>query len=203
MTEKTLLIATRNEGKSKEFKKLFADFGYQIKNLNDFPDLPEIEETGMSFEENARLKAQTISKLTGEVVIGDDSGLCVDILGGLPGIWSHRFAGPDPTDEENIAKLLHELASTEITPEKRTAHFHTTLVAAAPDKESLVVEADWNGSIAIEPKGEEGFGYDPIFLVGASGMTAAQFSEEDKNLYSHRGQALQKLMNALPLWLDK
>ena len=86
----------------------------------------------MTFEENARLKAEQIAEITGEVVIGDDSGLCVDVLGGLPGVWSHRFAGPDPTDEENIAKLIHELASTAITPERRTAHFHTTLVAAYP-----------------------------------------------------------------------
>lgn len=198
---RTLLIATRNEGKTKEFKKLFADFGYTIKNLNDFPELPEIEETGMTFEENARLKAEQISQLTQETVIGDDSGLCVDVLGGLPGVWSHRFAGPNPTDKENIIKLLHELASTQTTPERRLAHFHTTLVAARPHHESLVVEADWNGRIALNPQGENGFGYDPIFLVGNSDQSAAQLSDEEKNHLSHRGQALQKLMTALPAWL--
>lgn len=199
---KTLLIATRNEGKTHEFKALFAGFGYEIKNLNDFPQLPEIEETGSTFEENARLKAEQISKITGEIVIGDDSGLCVDLLGGLPGVWSHRFAGENPTDAENVAKLLHELASTEISPERRTAHFHTTLVAARPHHDSLVVEADWNGFIANRPQGQNGFGYDPIFLVGSGDRTAAELTAAEKNEQSHRGQALKKLMKALPDWLE-
>ena len=200
---KTILIATRNEGKTKEFKKLFSDYGFAIKNLNDFPALPEIEETGITFEENARLKAEQISEITGEIVIGDDSGLCVDLLGGLPGVWSHRFAGPNPTDQENMAKLLHELASTEVTPERRTAHFHTTLVAARPNHESLVVEANWSGSIAIRAKGTNGFGYDPIFLVSGTDKTAAELTDEEKNKFSHRGQAMQKMMVELPEWLNE
>ncbi|MFC4652603.1 nucleoside-triphosphate diphosphatase [Lactococcus nasutitermitis] len=199
---KTLLIATRNEGKTREFRDLFADFGYTIKNLNDFPELPEIAETGMTFEENARLKAEQISEITGEVVVGDDSGLSVDLLGGLPGVWSHRFAGENPTDIENMQKLLHELASTEVTPERRSAHFHTTLVAARPNHESLVVEADWPGFIAVKAQGENGFGYDPIFLVGNGDKTAAELSADEKNKQSHRGQALQKLMKELPVWLE-
>ena len=200
--ENTLIIATKNPGKTKEFKKLFADFGYEIKDLSDYPELPEIEETGSTFEENARLKAEQIAELTGQVVIGDDSGLCVDVLGGLPGIWSHRFSAPDPTDEKNIAKLLHELAPTAITPERRSAHFHTTLVAARPNHDSLVVEADWNGYIALAPKGGNGFGYDPVFMVDAF-RTAAELSEKEKNQLSHRGQALRKLMQELPEWLEK
>lgn len=200
--DKTLLIATRNEGKTHEFKALFTNFGYKIKNLNDFPQLPEINETGKTFEENARLKAETIAKITGEIVIGDDSGLCVDVLGGLPGVWSHRFAGPNPTDEENRVKLLHELASTEMMPERRKAHFHTTLVAARPNHESLVVQADWNGAIALQAKGKNGFGYDSIFLVGDSDKTAAELTEKEKNEFSHRAQALQKLMKSLPAWLE-
>lgn len=198
--KKKLIVATRNSGKTREFIKLFSDFGYEIKDLNDYPELPEIEETGTTFEENARLKAEQISEITGEIVIGDDSGLCVDVLGGLPGIWSHRFSAPDPTDEKNIAKLLHELAPTAITPEKRSAHFHTTLVAARPNHPSLVVEADWNGYIALSPKGENGFGYDPIFLVDAF-RTAAQLSDDEKNQLSHRGKALRKLMIEFPNWL--
>lgn len=200
--KKTLIVATRNAGKTREFKKLFADFSYEIKDLTDYPELPEIEETGSTFEENARLKAEQISEITGELVVGDDSGLCVDVLGGLPGIWSHRFSAPNPTDEKNITKLLHELAPTAITPEKRSAHFHTTLVAAKPGSESLVVEADWNGYIGLTPKGENGFGYDPIFLVDAF-RTAAELSDEEKNKVSHRGKALQKLMKELPAWLEK
>ena len=194
-------VAWFDAGTFENLKKA-SDYMYKIKNLKDYPELPDIAETGMTFEENARLKAEQIAEITGEVVIGDDSGLCVDVLGGLPGVWSHRFAGPNPTDEENIAKLLHELASTAITPERRTAHFHTTLVAAYPGHESLVVEADWQGRIGLTPQGENGFGYDPIFLVGTSDRTAAQLSAEEKNTASHRGQALQKLMTELPEWLE-
>ncbi|MDR0200030.1 MAG: glutamate racemase [Streptococcaceae bacterium] len=196
-----LLIATRNPGKAREFAALFTD--YTIETLLDYPDLPDIAETGTTFEENARLKAEKISELTGRLTIGDDSGLCVDILGGLPGVWSHRFAGPDPTDMENNAKLLHELASTELMPEKRCAHFHTTLVASRKGKDSLVVEADWHGSIALSPQGDNGFGYDPLFLPDDTpGKSAAELTPDEKNRLSHRGQALQKLMKELPHWLQ-
>lgn len=197
-----MLVATRNQGKVREFEKLFGSFGYQIKSLNDFPNLPDIDETGTTFEANARLKAEQISALTGELVIGDDSGICVDGLGGRPGVYSHRYASEDPTDTQNNAKLLQELAATENQPEKRTAHFHTTLVAARPQHESLVVEADWQGHISTQAQGENGFGYDPLFLPENSSKSAAELSEEEKNAQSHRGQALQKLMLALPEWLE-
>ena len=131
----TILIATRNEGKTAEFRKLFEKLGYKVENLNDYPDLPEVEETGTTFEENARLKAETISKLTGKMVLADDSGLQVDVLGGLPGVWSARFAGVGATDDENNIKLLHELAMV-FDVKDRSAHFHTTLVVASPDRES-------------------------------------------------------------------
>lgn len=111
-----------------------------MENLNDYPELPEVAETGTTFEENARLKAETISRLTGKMVLADDSGLKVDALGGLPGVWSARFSGPDATDAKNNAKLLHELAMV-FDQKKRSAQFHTTLVVAAPNKDSLVVEA--------------------------------------------------------------
>ena len=194
-----LLIATRNEGKTKEFRKLFGKLGITVENLNDYPDLPEVAETGTTFEENARLKAETISELTGKMVLSDDSGLKVDILGGLPGVWSARFAGPDATDAENNAKLLHELAMV-LDDDKRSAQFHTTLVVAAPGRDSLVVEADWEGYIGREPKGDNGFGYDPLFLVGETGKTAAELSSEEKNEQSHRGQAVKKLMEVFPAW---
>ena len=198
----TLLIATRNEGKTAEFRKLFGKLGYEVENLNDYPDLPEVAETGMTFEENARLKAETISKLTGKMVLADDSGLQVDVLGGLPGVWSARFAGVGATDDENNIKLLHELAMV-FDIKDRSAHFHTTLVVASPDKESLVVEADWPGYIAHEPKGENGFGYDPLFLVGETGKTSAELTIEEKNAQSHRAQAVQKLMEVFPAWQSK
>ncbi|MFU2221639.1 nucleoside-triphosphate diphosphatase [Streptococcus pluranimalium] len=197
-----LLIATHNEGKVKEFRKMFASLGIEVESLNDYPDLPEVEETGMTFEENARLKAETIAKLTGRMVLADDSGLKVDALGGLPGVWSARFSAPEPTDAKNNAKLLHELAIV-LEQEDRSAQFHSTLVVAAPDKESLVVAADWPGYIAFELKGEDGFGYDPLFLVGETGRTAAQLSPEEKNAISHRGLAMKKLMEEFPTWQNK
>ncbi|WP_165694496.1 nucleoside-triphosphate diphosphatase [Streptococcus agalactiae] len=195
----TILIATHNEGKTKEFRELFGKLGLKVENLNDYPDLPEVEETGMTFEENARLKAETISKLTGKMVISDDSGLKVDALGGLPGVWSARFSGPDATDARNNAKLLHELAMV-FDKERRSAQFHTTLVVSAPNKESLVVEAEWPGYIGTEPKGENGFGYDPLFIVGEGSRTAAELSAQEKNNLSHRGQAVRKLMEVFPKW---
>ncbi|MGT2753491.1 nucleoside-triphosphate diphosphatase [Streptococcus ovis] len=195
----TILIATKNEGKTREFRQFFNRLGYRVENLNDYPDLPDVEETGMTFEENARLKAETIARLTGKMVLADDSGLKVDKLGGMPGVWSARFSGPDATDDRNNAKLLHELAMV-FELKDRSAQFHCTLVIAAPDKASLVVEADWPGYIGFERKGEHGFGYDPLFLVGETGKTSAELTVEEKNSQSHRARALEKLMEAFPVW---
>ncbi|MFC3932929.1 nucleoside-triphosphate diphosphatase [Streptococcus dentapri] len=195
----TILIATRNEGKTREFREMFAQLGISVENLNDYPDLPEVAETGTTFEENARLKAETISELTGKMVLADDSGLKVDALGGLPGVWSARFSGQDATDSSNNAKLLHELAMV-FEIKDRSAQFHTALVVAAPGRDSLVVEADWEGYIAISSKGENGFGYDPLFLVGETGKTAAELTAAEKNEQSHRGQAVKKLMEVFPAW---
>ncbi|MDR0615018.1 MAG: glutamate racemase [Lactobacillales bacterium] len=199
--DQTIVIATRNVRKAKEFAKLFGEKGYRVKTLLDYPDLPEIKETGATFEENARLKAETIANLLKQPVLADDSGLMVDELGGLPGIFSARFAGANATDAANNAKLLHELSSLSMFPEKRKAQFHCTLVFAAPNKESLVVEADWHGAIATIPKGENGFGYDPLFLVGDMGVTLAQLSVEEKNKISHRAQAVAKLKDVWEEWL--
>lgn len=195
----TILIATKNEGKTREFRKFFEKLGYQVENLHHYPELPEVAETGVTFEENARLKAETIARLTGKIVLADDSGLKVDALGGLPGVWSARFSGPEATDASNNAKLLHELAMV-FDKNNRSAQFHCTLVMAAPATESLVVEADWEGYIGTEPRGENGFGYDPLFLVGESEKTSAELSLEEKNQLSHRAKALEKLMEAFPKW---
>ena len=159
-------------------------------------------ETGLTFEENARLKAETIAELTGKMVLADDSGLKVDVLGGMPGVWSARFSGPDATDASNNAKLLHELAMV-FEPKDRSAQFHCTLVMAAPGTQSLVVEADWEGYIATAPQGENGFGYDPLFLVGESGKTSAELSLDEKNKISHRAKALEKLVEAFPSWQEE
>ena len=198
----SILIATKNEGKTKEFRQFFAQLGYKVENLNAYPDLPDVAETGLTFEENARLKAETIAELTGKMVLADDSGLKVDVLGGMPGVWSARFSGPDATDASNNAKLLHELAMV-FELKDRSAQFHCTLVMAAPGAQSLVVEADWEGYIATAPQGENGFGYDPLFLVGESGKTSAELSLDEKNKISHRAKALEKLVEAFPSWQEE
>ena len=198
--EKTIVIATRNPGKAKEFAALFAKEGYQIKTLLDYPDLPDVEETGMTFEENARLKAETIAQLLQQPVLADDSGLVVDALNGMPGIFSARFAGERKSDAANNAKLLHEL--TNVPDEQRTAHFHCTLVFAAPQKESLVEEADWDGRIARIPQGDNGFGYDPLFIVPGYDKTSAELTSEEKNKISHRGMAVKELERTWKEWLE-
>lgn len=198
--DKTIVIATRNPGKAKEFASLFAKEGYQTKTLLDYPDLPDVEETGKTFEENARLKAETIAQLLQQPVLADDSGLVVDSLNGMPGIFSARFAGERKSDAANNAKLLHEL--TDVPDEQRTAHFHCTLVFAAPKKESLVVEADWDGQIARIPQGDNGFGYDPLFIVPGYNKTSAELTSEEKNEISHRGMAVKELERSWKEWLE-
>lgn len=199
--EKTIVIATRNPGKAKEFAALFAKEGYQTKTLLDYPNLPDVEETGTTFEENARLKAETIAQILQQPVLADDSGLVVDALNGMPGIFSARFAGERKSDAANNAKLLHEL--TDVPDEKRTAHFHCTLVFAAPQKESLVVEADWDGRIGRIPQGDNGFGYDPLFIVPEYRKTSAELTSEEKNQISHRGMAVKKLEKVWKSWLEE
>ena len=198
--DKTIMIATGNLGKAKEFEEMFAKAGYQIKTLKDYPDLPEVADTGQTFEENARLKAETIANILQCPVLADDSGLKVDALGGMPGIYSARFAGEHKSDASNNAKLLHEL--TDVPDEQRTAQFHCTLVFAAPKKESLVVEADWPGRIGRIPKGENGFGYDPLFIVNGLEKTAAELTADEKNEISHRGLAMKKLASQWQTWLE-
>ena len=200
ISDKTIMIATGNMGKAKEFEKMFAKAGYQIKTMKDFPELPEVQETGQTFEENARLKAETIANILQCPVLADDSGLTVDALGGMPGIYSARFAGEQKSDASNNAKLLHEL--TDVADENRTAQFHCTLVFVAPQKESLVVEGIWNGRIARIPRGENGFGYDPLFIVDGLEKTSAELTPEEKNAISHRGQAMKKLDGLWQAWLE-
>ncbi len=187
----TLLIATRNFGKATEFKAMFEPRGYMIETLHDYPDLAEVEETGKTFAENALLKAETIAKLTNQMVIGDDSGLLVDALDGAPGIYSARYAGKDHDDQANNAKLLAELEGVEW--EKRTAHFQTTLAVAHPQKDSLVVEGKVYGYILEEPRGHFGFGYDPLFYYPELNKSFGELEEEEKNQVSHRSRALKAL----------
>lgn len=197
--DNTIVIATRNPGKASEFRKIFSEKGYTVKTLLDFPDLPDIEETGKTFEENARLKAETIASILKQPVLADDSGLLVDALGGRPGIYSARFAGEPTNDAANNAKLLHEM--TGVPQAERKATFHCTLVFAAPEKESLVVEGNWLGEIGTIPRGDRGFGYDSLFYLPEEGKTAAELSNEQKNTWSHRGKAVAQLKERWEDWM--
>lgn len=196
-----LLIATRNKGKAKEFEALFAKKGWSIKTLLDFPEIPDVDETGTTFEENALLKAETIAQTLNMVVLADDSGLKVDALGGQPGVYSARFAGEAKSDAANNAKLLHEL--TDVPDAERTAQFHCTLALAMPDKESLVVSGEVDGVILTIPRGDNGFGYDPLFYVPRLEKTMAELSGEEKNQNSHRSQALMQLEKVWDGWVNQ
>lgn len=192
----TLVIATKNAGKAREYRKMLAPHGIEIKTLADFAPI-KINENGHSFEENATIKAQTVMNVLGLPVMADDSGLVVDALNGAPGIYSARYAG-DHDDAANNAKLLRALA--DVPDEKRTAHFHTTIVALKPDGAKLVANGRINGQILRQRRGENGFGYDPLFYVPSLHKTLAQLTAEQKNQVSHRGRALRQFMNDFPEW---
>lgn len=199
--EKNLVVATRNPGKAKEFKQLFEPLGFTIKTLLDFPEIADVEETGTTFEANARLKAETIAQTLQCFVLADDSGLEVDALDGMPGVYSARFAGEHKSDAANNAKLLHEM--TDVPPEKRGGNFHCTLVLASPDRASLVAEGNLKGEITRIPRGDNGFGYDPLFYLPEYGKTLAELSDQEKNQISHRRRAIEALQTKLEGWLEK
>ncbi|MCD7032853.1 XTP/dITP diphosphatase [Metabacillus sp. GX 13764] len=188
---KELIVATKNPGKAKEFRDMLEPRGFQVSSLLDLDLMEEIEETGQSFEENAVLKAEAISHRFGKPVIADDSGLSIDALGGEPGIYSARFAGPERSDEKNLIKVLELMKDVEW--DNRTARFRCALAIAAPGRETMTVEGSVEGYIAEKPEGTEGFGYDPIFYVKDKGASMAQLTKEEKNKISHRAMALKKL----------
>ncbi len=192
---KEAIIATHNPGKVKEFKDIFAPKGYDVKSLADIGFLEEIEETGHTFEENAVLKAEAVAKAVNKMVIADDSGLSVDNLGGSPGVYSARYAGEQKDDMANINKVLQELKGIE--KEQRTARFRCALAVSIPGEETKTVEGHVEGYIAEEPKGENGFGYDPIFIVKDKDKTMAELTSDEKNKISHRANALKKLSQLL------
>ncbi|AKL85888.1 YsnA [Bacillus atrophaeus UCMB-5137] len=192
---KEAIIATHNPGKVKEFKDILAPKGYDVKSLADIGFLEEIEETGHTFEENAVLKAEAVAKAVNKMVIADDSGLSVDNLGGSPGVYSARYAGEQKDDTENINKVLKELKGIE--KEQRTARFRCALAVSIPGEETKTVEGHVEGYIAEEPKGENGFGYDPIFIVKDKDKTMAELTSDEKNKISHRANALKKLSQLL------
>ncbi|SEL16499.1 non-canonical purine NTP pyrophosphatase, RdgB/HAM1 family [Alkalibacterium pelagium] len=202
MTElrKTIVIATRNKGKAKEFEALFNKKGYAIQTLLDYPEVPDVEETGVTFQENALLKAETIAEQFETLVLADDSGLKVKALYGQPGVYSARYAGEEKNDAKNNAKLLNELA--DVKGEDRAAVFHCSLALAMPGKPSLVVDGEVAGQIMGVPRGENGFGYDPLFYLEDKEKTMAELTEEEKNDISHRAVALKNLEDVLDDWLQ-
>ncbi|PRP56633.1 non-canonical purine NTP pyrophosphatase [Bacillus halotolerans] len=192
---KEAIIATHNPGKVKEFKEIFEPKGYEVKSLAEIGFTDEIEETGHTFEENAILKAEAVAKAVNKMVIADDSGLSVDNLGGRPGVYSARYAGEQKDDQANIDKVLSELRGIE--KEQRTARFRCALAVSIPGEETKTVEGHVEGYIAEEPRGEYGFGYDPIFIVKDKDKTMAELTSDEKNKISHRADALKKLSKLL------
>lgn len=197
MKNDKLVIATKNKGKTAEFKKIFEPRGIDVLTLADVKELPEINETGSTFLENAMIKAEIVSKHTNLPVLADDSGLIVDALDGAPGVHSARYAG-DHDDIANNQKLLRNLDGIPI--EKRTARFHTTLVLMWPDGSKLVSNGEIAGIILKEPQGNNGFGYDPLFYVSEKKKRLAQMSQTEKNEISHRGRATVDLMTKFDSW---
>jgi XTP/dITP diphosphohydrolase len=186
-----VVIATKNKGKAREFEQMFQPFQIQVKTLLDFPEFPEIEETGETFEENAIIKAEFVMKETNAMVMADDSGLVIDALNGRPGVYSARYAGPEKDDEANIQKVLKELEGVPLS--KRTARFYCALALAIPGRETITVNGTCEGFISFEKKGVNGFGYDPIFYVKGYERTMAELLPNEKNKISHRAQALAKM----------
>ncbi|WP_371068748.1 XTP/dITP diphosphatase [Sediminibacillus sp. JSM 1682029] len=193
-----LIIATKNKGKVEDFRNLFLKYNITIKSLLDFDEsIPDIEETGETFEENAALKAETIAERFSLPVLADDSGLEVDALDGRPGIYSARYAGLEKSDQANIDKLLEELKT--IPEEERTARFVCVLAVARPGKPTLFKRGTCEGRVADQPTGENGFGYDPVFYPKGSTKTMAEMTPEEKNQISHRKNAMKQLEE----WLQK
>lgn len=193
----TLVVATRNTGKAREYRAMLAPFHVAVKTLADFPPF-SIDENGQTFKENALIKAETAVAKLGLPVLADDSGLVVDALNGAPGVHSARYAG-DHDDAANNDKLLRAL--TGIPAAQRTAHFHTTIVALKPDGAQLVTNGRVDGRILTQPRGENGFGYDPLFMPEEfPRQSLAELTPAEKNQISHRGRALRALMDQFAGW---
>lgn len=186
-----LIIASNNQGKCKEIKDLLVDLPFCVLSLKDIGLEIQVDEDQDTFEGNAIKKASEIMKISGEIALADDSGLEVDALGGKPGVYSAMFAGIGASDEENYSKLLAFLKNT--PAEQRKASFCCVTAVAYPDGRIIYAKENCDGCISFSPAGENGFGYDPIFIPDNYNKTFAQLGKEVKNLISHRGKALQKI----------
>jgi XTP/dITP diphosphohydrolase len=187
----TVVLATRNQGKVAELRRILSAYDVELLGLESFPDLPDVAETGETFAANALLKAHAVSQATGLLAVADDSGLAVDALNGMPGILSARWSGRHGADQANLDLLLAQLA--DVPDERRGAAFICAAAAAAPDGREVVVEGRIDGSLIRHPRGSNGFGYDPIFVPTGEKRTTAEMSSEDKDAISHRGKVFRAL----------
>ena len=196
-----LILATRNKGKIREIKQLLKDQPVEIKGLDDFGPIPEIEEDGTTFDENAYKKASFVSRILGYPAMADDSGLVVEALDGEPGIYSARYAGENATDQENCEKLTRKLKGKE----NRKAAFECVISIAVPTGAALTYNGRCEGMITREPAGENGFGYDPFFYYADLKKNFAEMSMEEKSRVSHRGRALKEVkdeFDKILQWID-
>lgn len=190
----TLVLASNNRGKLAEFSRLLSPLGFNLKTQGEL-DIPEAEEPHATFVENALAKARHASRLSGLPALADDSGICVPALGGAPGVYSARYAGEPKSDAANNDKLVHDLA----VHADKSAYYYCVLVFVrhADDPQPVIADGRWNGEVIATPRGQGGFGYDSHFLLSELGKTAAELSADEKNLLSHRGQALRALIEKL------
>lgn len=188
-----LVLATRNEGKIRDLEAILREAlpDVEVVGLGEFPELEDVVESGVTFEQNAALKAVYAARMTGLPAVADDSGLAVDVLGGAPGVFSARWAGRHGDDAANLQLLLAQLA--DVPDEHRGAAFRCAAVIALPDGTTVCREGDFRGTLTREPRGSGGFGYDPIFQVAGRSETSAEISAEEKNRISHRGKAFRAL----------
>ena len=195
---KKIVLASNNPGKVREIGQLLAGLDIEVVPQSDF-NIPEVEETGLTFVENAIIKARHAAQLSQLPALADDSGIEVDALNGAPGIYSARFSGVGASDTQNLEKLLGELKALDNPP--RSARFQCLMVLMkhADDPTPLICQGTWEGEIIDTPKGDNGFGYDPIFYVPSEKCTSAQLPAEKKNTLSHRGKALSALLNQLEI----
>lgn len=196
-----IIFATGNAGKMREIRLILGDLGCEILSMKEAGANPEIVENGLTFAENAEIKAKAVWACTGDIVLADDSGLVVDYIGGEPGIYSARYMGEDTSYEIKNRNIIDRL---EDAPEaERTARFLCNIAAVMPDGRVLHTEASMEGVIAREPVGSGGFGYDPILLIPEYGVTSAELTMEQKNRISHRGKALEAMKNAIRKVLEE
>ncbi len=190
----TLILASNNAGKLAEFRSLLAPIGWDVHAQSEFA-VPEADEPFCTFVENALQKARHAARLTGHAALADDSGVCVNALGGHPGVYSARYAGEPKSDARNNAKLLADLAAHA----DKSAYYYCVLVFVrhADDPQPVIADASWRGTIVDAARGEGGFGYDPYFMVDGVSRTAAELTAVEKNRLSHRGQALRSLISKL------